>query len=305
MSLSRRSSGTSLTEGMVCRHTCWRLQVERLRASMQAIEQDLERERQLRLEAQEISVRIVAVGRTLGRDKSIMRQVRIVALQVESVTRLDRGCQKEMQVNVLLEGSRWKAELDKYKEALHISTRSADPAPDPERPHQDLGFPRGFDPQDERQWQKESLRRSRSEAEATFRASSNSTSLASTPRGGGSAKKSPRPKNPADDTAHETFWSETRNMPRELSQSPAVTRLPALAPHTLQNPTSAASFALDLGSVAHARGRAEGADGSARSGNKMADASARSGNSEAFSDISGARAQVWAAGAKTRLGVRG
>ena len=66
MSLSRRSSGTSLTEGMVCRHTCWRLQVERLRASMQAIEQDLERERQLRLEAQEISVRIVAVGRTLG-----------------------------------------------------------------------------------------------------------------------------------------------------------------------------------------------------------------------------------------------
>ncbi len=193
-----------------------------------------------------------------------------------------------MQVNVLLEGSRWKAELDKYKAALTTSSRS-DPVPDQDRPQPDTDVPHGFDPQDERQWQKESLRRSRTEAEATFRAASNSTSLPSTPRGGGSARKSPRSKDPADDTGQETFWSETRNMPRELSQSPAVTRLPALAPHTLHNPTSAASFALDLGSVAnrdaYARGRTEGAD-----------SSARSGNSEAFSDMSGARAQVLAAG---------
>ena len=122
-------------------------EVERLRASMQAIERDLETERQLRREAQELS--------------------------------------KEMQVNVLIEGSRWKAELDKYKEALlQTSTRSAE-EPAAVEPQQDPTVSRTFDlpryAQEEWQWQKESLRRSRTEAEAAaYRASSNSSPAGAT-----------------------------------------------------------------------------------------------------------------------------
>ena len=71
-------------------HADSEVELERLKASMRSVEEDLEREKLRRVEAEEMS--------------------------------------KEMQVNVLLEGSKWKAELDKYKDILRHSTMSASSA---------------------------------------------------------------------------------------------------------------------------------------------------------------------------------
>jgi hypothetical protein len=62
-------------------------EVERLAASVRSIEAELARERSLRREAQEMA--------------------------------------QEMQMNVLLEGSKWKSEIDRYKEALRDSASSS------------------------------------------------------------------------------------------------------------------------------------------------------------------------------------
>lgn len=123
-----------------------------------------------------------------------------------------------------------------------------------------------------------------------------SESRTSTPRG--SAKKSPRAKD-----GQETFWSETRAQELTMSQSPSVTRLPALAPHSLYNTTSAASFALDLGSIAN---RAAPQNGRAEQDAKTADSSARSAGSHVsrVSDPSCRVAQVSAFALRASLSPR-
>ena len=150
-----------------------------------AVSQDLEHERQMRVEAQERS--------------------------------------REMQMNVLIEGSKWKADLDKYKELLQNSSIASSHTQDPRlssRPVSRQSME--LRDEDERLWHQESLRRSREEAKAIYRAASAEHSLPAsrphTPRG--PAKHWGAADGGGTRSEHETHRQRERHANERHSKSP-------------------------------------------------------------------------------------